>query len=343
MKANPHLFSIDVGSQELVTATALANGRIQTVAFANDPVGHKKLIAHARHCAPRSATVRVGLEATGTYSLEVALVLSRTPGFEVSVINPKTIKNFLRAQGLRGKTDKIDAAGILRFLEVMPLRPWTAPADNLLALQSIARRIYQLSAERVREHNRLHAIRAHGAAGNIVAKELLGSISQLKRRMQALIASAKKIIQAEPALQRKFALLTSVRGIADRSAVLLLGELLVLDPQMKGPQWVAHAGLDPRVRQSGTSLDGHRYISKAGNRYIRAALYMPALVATRREPTFQAKYSYLVDQRHKHKIVALVAIMRKLLLCIHGMLKTDTPFDPLKLQPLENHSAHVAT
>jgi len=339
MKANPHLLSIDVGSLELVTATRLATDRIQTLAVPNDPVGHKKLIAHARRSAPDGATVRVGLEATGTYSLEVALLLSRTPGFEVSIINPKTIKNFLRAEGLRSKTDKIDAAGILRFLEVMPFRVWVAPAAPTLALQSIARRLYQLSAERVREHNRLHAIQAHGPAGQIVAKDLRCSISLIKKRIETLITSARQIIQADPSLQRKFELLCSVRGIADKSAILLLGELLVLDPQMKGPQWVAHAGLDPRVRQSGTSLDGHRYISKAGNRYIRAALYMPALVAVRREPAFQSRYQNLVEQRHKQKMIALVAIMRKLLLCLHGMLKSDTLFNPAKLQSLNNQLA----
>jgi transposase len=346
MNANTHLLSIDVGSLELVTAVRLGSERIKSVAFANEHAGHLQLVSHARQSGPSGATIRVGLEATGTYSLEIALLLSRTPGFEVSVINPKTIKNFLRAQGLRSKTDKIDAAGILRYLEVMPFRPWTAPAANILALQSIGRRLYQLNAERTRERNRLHAIEVNDTAGPAVLADLRLAIEQLEERRRTLKRAALEIIKADPHLWQKYQLLTSIKGVADTTAVHLLGELLVLDPSMKGPQLVAHAGLDPRVRQSGTSLDGHRYISKAGNRYIRAALYMPAMVATRREPAFAAKYRHLVDQGRKPKMIALVAIMRKMLLCIHGMLRSNTPFDPTKLHPqlaLADHSVKNTT
>ncbi len=327
------LLSIDVGSKELVTAVRVTADRIKVVPYTNDSTGRVRLIAEALRLAPPGSLIRVGLEATGTYSLEIALLLSRTPGFEVSVINPKTIKNFLRAQGIRGKTDKIDAAGILRYLELMPFRRWTAPSENILALQGIGRRIYQLNAERVREHNRLEAAEAQGPSGCVVAADLRKALKQIDARLEALERAALKLIQTDPLLHQKYELLTSITGIATKTAIRLLGELLVLDPAMKGPQWVAQAGLDPRVRQSGTSLDGHRYISKAGNRYIRAALYMPALVAIRRDSTINAHYRHLVEHSKKPKMVAIVAIMRKLLLCIHAILKSNTPFDSTKLAP----------
>src|SRR5688572_8092025 len=170
MKAIPLLLSIDVGSQELVSAVRRAEDRIQVIRYANDAGGRARFITAALRLAPPAGTIRVGLEATGTYSLELALLLSRTARFEVSLINPKTIKNFLRAQGIRGKTDKIDAAGILRYLELMPFRRWTAPSENVLALQTIGRRLYQLNAERTRETNRLEAVEAQGRAGRLVAK-----------------------------------------------------------------------------------------------------------------------------------------------------------------------------
>jgi transposase len=333
MKSIPLLLSIDVGSKELVTAVRGAEDRCNVVAYPNDLAGRARLVAAAQRLVPPGAIVRVGLEATGTYGLEIALLLSRTAGFEVSVINPKTIKNFLRAQGIRGKTDRIDAAGILRYLELMPFRRWIAPRESILALQGIGRRLYQLNAERIRELNRLEATAAQGAAGRIVAADLRKAIKQIEARLEALEEAALELIQSDPLLQQKYELLISITGIATKTAIRLLGELLVLDPAMKGPQWVAQAGLDPRVRQSGTSLDGHRYISKAGNRYIRAALYMPALVAIRRDATINARYRLLVEQAKKPKMIAIVAIMRKLLLCIHGMFKSNTPFDPTKLLP----------
>lgn len=336
MKATTLLLSIDVGSQELVSAVRRTEDHIKVIRYANDVAGRARFIAEALRLAPPGATIRVGLEATGTYSLEIALLLSRTARFEVSVINPKTIKNFLRAQGIRGKTDKIDAVGILRYLELMAFRRWTAPSENILALQSIGRRLYQLNAERTREMNRLAAAAAQGRAGRLVAKDLRKAIRQIEARMDALEASALELIEGDARLRQKYELLTSITGFAAKSAIRLLGELLVLDSTMKGPQWVAQAGLDPRVRQSGTSLDGHRYISKAGNRYIRAALYMPALVAIRRDAVINSHYRRLVERRGKPKLVALVAIMRKLLLCIHAIFEHNTPFDSTRLAPKQS-------
>ncbi len=327
------LLSIDVGSKELVTAVRAGPDRIKVGAFPNDRSGRVRLVAEAMRRAEPGAVVRVGLEATGTYSQEIALLLGGTPGVEVSVVNPKVIKAFLRAQGIRGKTDKIDAAGILRYLELMPFRRWTAPSEGILALQGIGRRLYQLNAEHTREANRLEAAEAQGAAGRIVAADLRKALKQIEARQEALEQAALELIRADAVLRQKHELITSVTGIADKTAIRLLGELLVLDSQMKGPQWVAQAGLDPRVRQSGTSLDGHRYISKAGNRYIRAALYMPALVAIRRDPVIKAHYQHLVEQAKKPKMIAIVAIMRKLLLCIHAILKSNTPYNSALLAP----------
>jgi transposase len=341
MKANFLQVGVDVGSQELVVALR-SGDRLRTFAVPNDPIGRSRLVSEALRAAGTALAIRVTVEATGIYSLELALLLSKTERFEVSVVNPKTIKHFLRAQGARGKTDKIDAAGILHYAELMAFRPWIAPAPIYLALQAIARRIYQLNAERVREKNRLAGIAVLGPSGKTVAADLCLAIRQIDQRIEKLEASALALINSEPALQRKYQLITSVKGIADKTAIRLLGEILVMDPTMKGPQWVAHAGLDPRPRQSGTSLDGHRYISKAGNRYIRSALYMPALVAIRREPTIGKRYHHMVDQRHKPRMIAVVTTMRKLLLSIHGMLKSDTPFDPAKLGPIPTELANQA-
>jgi len=58
----------------------------------------------------------------------------------------------------------------------------------------------------------------------------------------------------------------------------------LLPGDLAAPQWVAHAGLDPRPYESGISVHRPRCITKVGNRYLRAALYMPALVAIQHEP-----------------------------------------------------------
>jgi transposase len=73
-------------------------------------------------------------------------------------------------------------------------------------------------------------------------------------------------------------------------------------------------------------------ISKAGNRYLRAALYMPALVATQHDPWLGAFYRRLLGHG-KAKLQALVAVMRKLLHAAWGMFRNDQAYDGSKLCP----------
>jgi transposase len=131
---------------------------------------------------------------------------------------------------------------------------------------------------------------------------------------------------ANPPSWAKLAHLVSAKGIGETSAMRLLAELLVLPDDLAAPQWVAHAGLDPRPYESGTSIHRPRRISKVGNRHLRAALYMPALVAIQHEPNVKAFYSKLVAAG-KRPMQAVVAVMRKLLHAIWGMLKHDQNFD----------------
>jgi transposase len=114
-------------------------------------------------------------------------------------------------------------------------------------------------------------------------------------------------------------LIVGIKGIAEASAVQVLAELMALPDGMTAKQWVAHAGLDPRCVESGSSVAKKPRISKAGNKYIRQALYMPALVATCHEPHIKGYYRHLVENNGLKKIQAICAVMRKLLHAIHGM------------------------
>jgi transposase len=95
-------------------------------------------------------------------------------------------------------------------------------------------------------------------------------------------------------------------------------------------RWVAYAGLDPREYSSGTSVQKKVRISKAGNKHLRRALYMPALVAVQHQPQVRAYYEHL-QARGKTKMQALVATMRKLLHAIYGMFKHHRLFDGRKV------------
>jgi transposase len=326
---------VDVDSEKLVCAMQCAGQRQPLATFANTVAGHKRFI---RWATKGGHPARVCLEATGIYSLQFALALHHAKKVEVMVVNPRAIKDFVRACMQRAKTDAVDAGGILEYLQRMPFTAWQPPAPEILELQAINRRIVQLSTELTREKNRRHATEFAGASADAIANDIEVNIHHLERRIERLQQSGLKLVRGVPALATKLAHLISAKGIAEASAMRLLGELLVLPDDLAAPQWVAHAGLDPRPYDSGTSVHRPRRISKVGNRYLRAALYMPAVVAIQHDPNIKAFYNKLIAAGKK-PMQAVVAVMRKLLHAIWGMLKHDQDFDGEKFFKIAKENA----
>lgn len=310
-----NLIGIDVDSVNLVCRIRRKGKDFPEKVFTNDAAGHGKLI---RWATARGAQARVCLEATGVYSMPLALALHAAQGVDVMVVNPRVIKHFTTVTLQRGKTDSQDAASILEFVQRMPFRPWHPPCEEVLELQHICRRIVQLNTELTRERNRHKQACRLGAWGRVVARDTTVNMNHLKRRIAHLEDAAISLAQSVPELSDKLQLLVSATGIAYKTGPRILAELMALPADMKPQQWVAHAGLDPRAHESGSSTQKPRRISKAGNRYLRDALFFPALVASRRDPNVRAFYEKLVGNGKKPK-QAIVAVMRKLLLAIWGM------------------------
>ena len=319
----PVFVGIDVSARTLVVALERDHqpGR-QRREFLNTAVGHEGLI----QWLSKSATaVQVCIEATGLYSLDLALALHRAEGIEVMVANPRAIADFAKALLQRSKTDQLDAEVMLEFARRMPFVAWQPPSSPQLELRALMRRITGLKLVSQQEKNRLHSVSQSAEITPLVRKDIQSHLVQLERHIEKLEHQAETIVQADRELARQFCHLVSVRGIARVSALHLLAELVVLAPDMTARQWVAHAGLDPRHHESGTSVHKPTRISRAGNRYLRSALFMPALVATQHDPNIRAFYQKLVDHG-KTKLQAIVAVMRKLLHALHGMLRTDSDF-----------------
>ena len=319
----PVFVGIDVSARTLVVALERDHqpGR-QRREFLNTAVGHEGLI----QWLSKSATaVQVCIEATGLYSLDLALALHRAEGIEVMVANPRAIADFAKALLQRSKTDQLDAEVMLEFARRMPFVAWQPPSSPRLDLRALMRRITGLKLVSQQEKNRLHSVSQSAEITPLVRKDIQSHLVQLERHIEKLEHQAETIVQADRELARQFCHLVSVRGIARVSALHLLAELVVLAPDMTARQWVAHAGLDPRHHESGTSVHKPTRISRAGNRYLRSALFMPALVATQHDPNIRAFYQKLVDHG-KTKMQAIVAVMRKLLHALHGMLRTDSDF-----------------
>lgn len=314
---------IDVGARELIVAI---EGRPGTLAFSNDVEGQDRLLRLLRK---RRGAVRVCLEASGIYHLDVALALHRAPSIEVMVVNPVAARDFGRALLARSKTDAVDAAMLVEFARRMPFEAWKPPVQEILDLRALVRRIGTLTVARTQERNRRHAAGRCSELTDAIAWDIEAHLEHLAQSVERLQEQALEIVQADPVLRRRFEQLTSVRGIATVSALRILAELAVLPADMTARQWVAHAGLDPRHVESGTSLHKPTRISKTGNVHLRAALYMPAMVAIREEAQVKAFAEKLVA-RGKKPIQAIVAVERKLLHAIHGMWRTNSEFDGSK-------------
>ncbi len=315
---------IDVGSKELVVKIE-RNGELQSnvAVFTNDKSGHKKLV---KYITKNKARAQVCMEATGVYHFELALLLSKTEGVEVMVVNPKAIKHFGIASMKRCKTDPIDASTILEYMKCMPFCAWEAPKRECLELQAITRRIYQMKTEITRETSRGHACDYSEVRGGIINNDIEVNIRHLKKRIEILEKRALEVIQASEGLKKRYELLITIKGVAKRSAIQLLSELACLPNDMRAEQWVAYAGLDPRAMESGTSVNKPRRISKAGNKYLRTALYMPSWVAVQSESHVKGFYEKLI-RAGKAPLQAIVAVMRKLLHAIWGMLNTGKAWD----------------
>lgn len=322
-----NLAGIDVGSKALVVKFQKGKSdKLSDAIFDNNTTGHKKLL---KYLTKSGSDAKVCVEATGVYHFDLSLLLHKSKKVKVMVSNPRAIKHFSIAVMKRAKTDKADAEVILKYLKVCDFVQWVPPEDHHIVLQKISRRMHQVKNNIQREQCRLEASESCDIESKFIVKVTKQTIKHFEKQLKDLEAEALTLIAKDGKLQRIFHLLISVSGIAKRSAILILGELACMPSDMTSSQWVAYAGLDPRAFESGESINKPRRISKCGNKYLRAALYMPSWVAVQRDEHVRAHFIKL-RERNILKMKAITAVTRKLLICIWGMLHHDQPWDSSK-------------
>jgi len=261
------------------------------------------------------------MEATGAYSNGIAMFLAEQD-LLVSVENPARIKHFGEAMGYLNKTDKADAKTIATYCSKISPGPWRMSLPEVKQLIAYMRRYEDLQGLLTQEKNRL--------SEPFLPKEIQSSLKKSIRFLQKQLSEIKdrieKHIDNHPGLKQDKELLESIKGVGEITALWLLAELPDVSQFDKASDVASYAGLAPREKRSGTSIHGHTRISKAGNRYLRKALYMPALSAKRYNEPVKDLYERLIA-KGKHPKSAIVACMRKLLLIAYGVLKNRQPFD----------------
>jgi transposase len=156
---------VDVSAKTLAVIIEQDSQRSTLLEFSNDRVGHKKLIGVI---TKRGRSARVVIEATGAYSLDLALALHRAERVEVMVANPRALSQFAGAFMRRSKTDALDAEVILEFSKRMPFAVWNPPDTECMDLRAISRRIEAMTKNATQEKNRLHAADAFDETSAVV-------------------------------------------------------------------------------------------------------------------------------------------------------------------------------
>jgi transposase len=293
---------LDVSKLELVADLAAP---AQPRAFPNDAQGHAALLANL----PKGA--HVICEASGGYERPVVAAL-HTAGVTVSVVAPSRVRHFARANGLRAKTDPIDARLLSAFGRT--LRPATQPPPGRAQLEWQA--LVRARAALVGQLN-LETSQAEHCTLPLLVSQAQARRALLEAQLAALEAELRQRLATDPCWRQRAARVQEVSGVGEVSAWMVLAELPELGSLQRG-QAAALLGVAPDPHDSGPR-QGRRRIS-GGRAAARKVLYMAALTAAHRNPVLAPFYRRLVDQRHKPKLVALTAVMRKLVELLNRLL-----------------------
>jgi len=320
------IVGIDI-SKAKFDAALLVGERVRHGTFSNTEAGFEQFLAWlARHRPDPASPLHACMEATGNWGLDLAAFLHGR-GVRVSVVNPARIKAYGASELARNKTDRLDAALTARFCRAHNPSAWVPPAGALRELRELVRRCDALKAARVQEMNR----RAAGFASPAVAASIKAHIGWLDEQVEAVMGEVRRLVASDPALSRNLALVRSITGFGEVSAVVLLAELPNI-AEFTPKALAAFAGLSPSEHSSGSSVRRPGKISRIGNQRLRGMLYMCALSAKRTNKAM-ADFVRRMAEAGKAPKVILVAVARKLLVYAHAVVRTQKPFQPFPDAP----------
>lgn len=322
MNAAIAVVGIDVSKLKLDIAL-LFNGKVKSKVLENSAAGHKSLLEWLGKSKAPMEAMHVCMEATGVYYEALALALHQA-GLKVSVVNPSCIKGFGQGENIRNKNDAIDAGLIARYCAAMAPALWMPPPIEQRQLRAWSLRIQALKDIRQQEENRLEAHTVTGMED--VAAHVITHIKWLDAEIKKLEKDVDDHIDRHPGLKNDAALISSIPGIGPTTVARILGHLGDIRRFKSAKALSAFIGVTPKQRSSGTSLKGRTMISRTGSTSLRAALFMPSMVARKHNPILKRFAERLLATGMAKKAV-VCAVMHKLTHLIFGVIRTGKPFD----------------
>jgi transposase len=306
------VLGIDVSKDRLDVAVRPTG---ESFVFKRTAAGIEDLVARLRPVSPKL----IAIEATGGFEAVVAAGLAGA-GLPVVVVNPAQVRAFALALGKRAKTDPIDAAVIAHFAEATKPELRQMPDEMTRLLADLVTRRRQIVEMIVAEGQRARRI-----SDNRLTKSIARLRKALEKELAELDMAIEDHIRGSAIWIEKEQLLASVPGVGKTIARTLIAELPELG-SLDRRQIAALVGLAPWTRQSGR-WRGKSFIG-GGRKSVRSALFVGAMVAARYNPQLKRFRDNLVAAG-KPKLVALVAVARKLITILNAILRDRHPWQPI--------------
>ena len=283
----------------------------------------------------QAEAIQVIAEPTGGYELTL-VTYAHEKAWRVSLPNPKSVRDWAGAIGMRAKTDKQDALLLARYGAQIQPKPQPPLPPEMLALESLLSRREDLKKLLRAEQNRLGNLQQRPQVPEAVMASVTHVIATLEEEMAEIQAAIDDLIDQNPDMKRRVKQLRTVPGIGPRNAppimLLLTRWDLLTGGEGTAKELTAYVGLDPRPYQSGRTLYKRAGISRMGSKILRGYLFLGARGGVRGDNVLHDFYQRLIGRGKAYK-VAMVAAARKILVWAWSVFQHDTVFDPALAAP----------
>lgn len=298
----------------------------KVASFTNEKTGFNQLLRWVKSESESTVDLVYLMEATGVYYESLAHHLYKLKK-TVHVALPNTTKHYFSSLNIKTKTDAVDAKWLSQFGVERDHKLWIPPSPILIELRNLTRYYVQLQEQRTALVNIKHSKDCSHDVQKFILQSNKNLILQLDKQILKCKQEIERLITSDETLKSKVKNLLTIKGVGLLTIATILAETMCFERFQNIKQVVSFAGYDVVQRESGTSIKGKTRISKKGNRYIRNALYFPAMVACRYNPLMKETY-IRINQKKASKMIGQVAIQRKLLALIFTLWKNDTIFEP---------------
>ena len=329
MDLRKQAIGIDISKQTFTASlgSVSQNGAVRlspAQSFANTKSGFNRLLRWSRTLIDTDVDVVFLMESTGVYYEKLAHHLHGI-GKTVHVVLPNKSAHYAKSLNVKTKTDADDARVLARFGLERNHKPWQPASPRLTELRNLTRYYVQLQEQKTVVNNMVQSKQAAHHVQSFIISSNKQLIRQIDRQIERCKQQIEHLIASDQGLSDRVDQLASIKGIGRLTVAVILAETRMFEGIENVRQVASYAGYDVVERESGTSVKGKTRISKKGNRYIRNALYFPAMVACRFNPDIREFYQRVITNKPS-KMIGQVAVQRKLLVLMYSLYKKGTRY-----------------